>query len=80
MRLLVGGLRRRAGRSIPGSVRRDDDAFLTAVADRFPETRSAVDTVRRALRQPAPPRELIAVADAVRTIEQHLTTTFSQHS
>jgi Domain of unknown function (DUF4350) len=76
---LVAGLRRRSGRMVGvGSVA--DDAFLEAVAQRHPDLRDSVDTIRRALLEPLEPRDLSAVGDALRTIEQRLTATLSSSS
>jgi hypothetical protein len=48
---------------------------LTVVQGRFPSLAAPVDTVRRALERPVSARELIAVGDAIGTIEHYLLTT-----
>jgi len=72
---LVSGLRRRTGRIAGRGSAGDDAAFLTVVRDRFPSLEAPVDTVRHALEHPVSARELIAVGDAVGTIEHYLLTT-----
>ncbi|HEX8942461.1 MAG TPA: DUF4350 domain-containing protein [Gemmatimonadaceae bacterium] len=70
---LVWGLRRRAGRLVGVASGADDDSFLDGVARRHPDLRGATATVRRALRESLEPREFLAVGDALRDIERHLT-------
>jgi hypothetical protein len=70
---LVWGLRRRAGRMVAVGSGATDDAFLDGVAQRHPELRTATSIVRRAIHEPIEPREFVAVGDALRDIERHLT-------
>ena len=69
---LIGGLRRRAGRTVPVSAGADDGAFLDAVAVRDPSLAGSVAVLRRALVTSIPAQELLAVGDALRAIEQQL--------
>jgi len=77
---LVWGLRRRAGRMVSATSGVSDDAFLDGVAQRHPDTRAAVATIRRALRDPIEPRDFVAVGEALRAIERHLTSSFATTS
>lgn len=77
---LVAGLRRRAGRTVGVGGGVPDDAFLDAVAQRHPDLRAPVETVRRSLLESLEPRDLSAVGDALRAIEQRLTMTLSSSS
>lgn len=70
---LVWGLRRRAGRMVGAGSGVGDEAFLDAVMQRHPDLRTATARVREALREPIGPREFVAVGDALREIERHLT-------
>jgi len=69
---LVSGLRRRAGRTVPVGAGADDDVFFDGVAMRQPSLAPQLAVIRRALREPIPDAELIAVGDAVRAVEQQL--------
>jgi hypothetical protein len=69
---LLSGLRRRAGRTVPASAGADDEVFLDAVVARDASLGPQVALIRRALREPVPARELAAVGDALRVMEQHL--------
>jgi hypothetical protein len=71
---LVSGLRRRTGRIAGRGNVGDDAVFLTVVQDRFPSLAVPVEIVRRALEHPLSARELIAVGDAIGTIEHYLLT------
>ena len=71
---LVGGLRRRAGRTVSVEATAPDRAFLDAVVRRTPLLAPRVEIVRRALDQTVPPRELTAVGEAIAGIEQELLT------
>jgi hypothetical protein len=69
---LIGGLRRRAGRTVPVGAGADDGAFLDAVTVRDPSLVGSVAVLRRALTTPIPAQELLAVGDALRAIERQL--------
>jgi hypothetical protein len=69
---LLSGLRRRVGRTVPASAGADDEVFLDAVVARDASLAAQVAILRRALREPVPARELSAVGDALRVMEQHL--------
>jgi hypothetical protein len=77
---LVWGLRRRAGRMVGPAAGASDDAVLDGVAERHPDTRTAVATIRRALHDPIEPRDFAAVGDALRDIERHLTSSLATTS
>lgn len=74
---LVAGLRRRAGRLVGAGGGTTDDAFLDAVAHRHAELEHDVKKVRRALVESIEPRDLSAVGESLRRIEQHLTATLT---
>jgi hypothetical protein len=71
---LVSGLRRRTIRVTSTHAGADEQVFLDGLASRFPETAASVDILRRALRETLPARELVGVGEAIRQIEQHITT------
>lgn len=71
---LVGGLRRRAGRTVSIAARASDAEFLDAVARRTPSLAPRVDSVKRALDRGLPSRELPAVGDSIAEIERVLLT------
>ncbi|HTE47415.1 MAG TPA: DUF4350 domain-containing protein [Gemmatimonadaceae bacterium] len=71
---LVGGIRRRAGRTVAIHAAANDSAFLDAVIRRTPTLAPSVGVVQRALRESIARREFAAVADALRDIEHQLTT------
>lgn len=77
---LVAGLRRRVGRVVAAGGGVGDEVFLDALAYRNPELHDDVQTVRRALVELVEPRDLSAVGDALRRIEQHLTATLTSSS
>ena len=77
---LVAGLRRRAGRLVGAGGGATDDAFLDAVGHRHAELQNDVKNVRRALVESIEPRDLSAVGDSLRRIEQHLTATLTSPS
>lgn len=72
--LLVGGVRRRAGRTVPASSSVDDALFLGAVRDRHPLLAPAVEHVRRGLTQTVTPRELVSIGEALADIERQIST------
>jgi hypothetical protein len=71
---LVDGLRRRAGRVVPVSVRAENDAFLAAIVERVPSLSRPVATVTNALAMTVSPREFLDVGAAIREIERQLLT------
>ncbi len=71
---LVGGLRRRTGRTVAVHAADSDSAFLSAVERRTPALGASIHVVQRAMAEPLLPREFAAVAGAIRDIEQQLTT------
>lgn len=71
---LVGGLRRRAGRTVPLAKGADDAAFLDAVVARVPALRAHVQIVRRALTEAIPRRDFAPIGEALGEIEQTLLT------
>lgn len=77
---LVGGLRRRAGRTIAASPGSDDAVFLAAVDHRYPSLNTAVATVRRGLAEQVTSRELVAIGEALNDIERQITTPPSPRS
>jgi hypothetical protein len=70
---LVRGLRRRVARALALSPGTSDDTFLDVVVERYPSLRAAAETVRRALHDPTASRSFSRVGDALREIEQQLT-------
>ncbi|HEY7234312.1 MAG TPA: DUF4350 domain-containing protein [Gemmatimonadaceae bacterium] len=77
---LVDGLRRRAGRMVPAARKAGSSDFLNAVASRHPSLAPKVAIARRGLDVSLPPRELVAVGDAIATIEHALLTSTSTKS
>jgi len=71
---LVSGLRRRIGRTVPLPKGADDVAFLDAVAQRVPEARARVMTVRRALTETIARRDFAPIGEALTEIERALLT------
>lgn len=71
---LVGGLRRRAGRTVPVDRNADDLTFLDAVARRSPGLADRVSLVRRALTHALSVRDFIPVGEAIAGIERELLT------
>lgn len=66
---LVSGLRRRLARWVPVGPGATDDAFLDAVGRRVPQRAADVATLRRALEQSGPARDLEPVGDALNRVE-----------
>jgi hypothetical protein len=72
---LVGGLRRRVGRTVAVSASAADVEFLDRAAARSPALSKDVEVVKRALREQMAVKEFSTVGDALREIEQALLTT-----
>ena len=77
---LVDGLRRRAGRMLPAARKAGPADFLTAIASRNPSLAPKVAVARRGLDASMQPRELVAVGDAIATIERELLTSTTTKS
>jgi hypothetical protein len=71
---LVGGLRRRAGRTVPVDRAADDLGFLDAIVRRTPSLAPRVAVVRRAFMSTLSSRELVPVGEALIEIERVLLT------
>jgi hypothetical protein len=71
---LLHGVRARVEGASPSARLRSDDEFLTAAAA-DPAARDDVALIRRALRDPVSPRDLPAVGDALRRLQESLMTT-----
>jgi len=69
---LVSGVRRRVGRTVPVTTAADDDKFLDAVTVRDPSLAASVAVIRRGLSETIPAEELLAVGDALRSVERQL--------
>ena len=77
---LIRGLRRRVGRVVAVGNGASDEVFLDAVVDRHPNLRTATETVRRALHDSSDGRGFSRVGDALRGIEQQLTSSLQLSS